>query len=324
MDLDLAQVRAFVVTAELRNFSRAAERLYLTQQALSKRIRRLEDTLSVPLFLRTNRAVELTADGERFLPHAREVVRVADAALAAMDPGDDRPLRLDVIDHRLSPTFLLRRLAEHDPVLRVERDARGGLGPAVDALLADEIDVAFGRVRDLGRPLPAEVEHRLVRLEPLVALLPPEHPLAAGEAVRLADLRTEALWLPSLRGPGEFRSYLERLGQAFDVPLDFTGTSYGLRHTLEQARYGRQRVTLVGADMDLPHDLTLRVLPFEPVPLYPWSVVWRRGAERRALRGLLALLDRVSRAEGWCEHDPEHAWVPDVDGIRPVVPAATR
>ena len=63
MDLDLAQVRAFVVTAEHRHFSRAAETLFLTQQALSKRIRKLEDALSVQLFLRTNRAVELTEDG---------------------------------------------------------------------------------------------------------------------------------------------------------------------------------------------------------------------------------------------------------------------
>jgi hypothetical protein len=98
VDLDLAQVRAFLVTADQRHFSHAADTLFLTQQALSKRIRRLEDTLSVRLFLRTNRAVELTDDGERFLPHARELIRVADEALAAMG-GDDKPLRLDVIDN---------------------------------------------------------------------------------------------------------------------------------------------------------------------------------------------------------------------------------
>jgi DNA-binding transcriptional LysR family regulator len=126
VDLDLAQVFAFLVTADQRHFSHAADTLFLTQQALSKRIRRLEDTLSVRLFLRTNRAVELTDDGERFLPHARELIRVADEALAAMG-GDDKPLRLDVIDNRLSPMFMLRRLAERDPELRVERSGRRGL-----------------------------------------------------------------------------------------------------------------------------------------------------------------------------------------------------
>ncbi|PRX46702.1 DNA-binding transcriptional LysR family regulator [Prauserella shujinwangii] len=324
MDLDLAQVRAFTVTAELRSFSRAAERLFLTQQALSKRVRRLEDAVGAPLFVRGPRTIELTGAGERFLPHARELIRAADAAAAALATGDGRPLRLDVLDHRLAPTSLLRTLSAQDPGLTVERDARGGLGAAVDALLRDETDLAFGRVHDLGRELPPDVEHRLVRLEPLLAVLPPEHPLAAGAAVRLADLREEGLWLPSTRGPVEFRLFLERLGREFDVPLDFTGTSYGLRHTLEQARYGRHRVTLSGADMDLPRDLNLRVLPFHPAPLFPWSAVWRRDDRRPALRALVALLERVSGAEGWCAHDPDRTWLPGADRISAGAGAARR
>jgi DNA-binding transcriptional LysR family regulator len=70
VDLDLAQVRASLVTAERRHFSRAAETLFRTRQALSKRVRKPEDALSAQLFLRTNRAVELTEDGKLFLSHA--------------------------------------------------------------------------------------------------------------------------------------------------------------------------------------------------------------------------------------------------------------
>jgi DNA-binding transcriptional LysR family regulator len=61
------------------------------------------DALSVRLFLRTNRTVELTEDSARFLPHARELIRAADAALAALG-ADHKPLHLDVIDYRLSPS----------------------------------------------------------------------------------------------------------------------------------------------------------------------------------------------------------------------------
>jgi len=55
MELDLGQVRAFVVTAEQLHFGRAAARLFLTQQALSKRIRQLERSLGEPLFVRGTR-----------------------------------------------------------------------------------------------------------------------------------------------------------------------------------------------------------------------------------------------------------------------------
>ncbi|MFJ7215664.1 LysR family transcriptional regulator [Amycolatopsis sp. NPDC098790] len=312
MDLDLAQVRAFVVTAEQRHFGRAAQALFLTQQALSKRIKKLEDALATPLFLRTNRSVELTADGERFLPHARELVRVADAAVAAMG-ADDRPLRLDVVDYRLSPISLLRRLAARDPGLRVDRVAGGGFANAVEPLLSGELDVAAGRVTGIGRPLPDELEHRVVRLEPLVALLAPEHPLAQDDVLRLDDLRADGIWLPGLRGPAEWLSYLRELCDRFGVPVDDSGVSFDLRHTLEQTRYGKRRVTLAGADMELAPDLNLKVLPFEPSPLFPWSLVWRRGKASPALRRLLALAGRTSREEDWCAYDPEHAWLPEDD-----------
>lgn len=300
------------MTADQRHFGRAAQTLFLTQQALSKRIRKLEDTLATPLFLRTNRSVELTADGERFLPHARELVRVADAAVAAMG-ADDRPLRLDVVDFRLSPMFLLRRLAAREPALRIDRVAGGGFANAVEPLLSGELDVAIGRVTGFGRPLPDELEHRTVRLEPLVALLAPEHPLAQQDVLRLDELRAEGIWLPGSGGAAEWLSYLQAMCNRFDVPIDDSGVSYDLRHTLEQTRYGKRRVTLAGADMELAPDLDLKVLPFEPSPLFPWSLVWRRGKAHPALRRLLALAGLTSREEDWCAYDPEHAWLPDDD-----------
>ncbi|MEU5259336.1 LysR family transcriptional regulator [Amycolatopsis sp. NPDC021455] len=312
MDLDVAQVRAFVVTAEQRHFGRAAQALFLTQQALSKRIRKLEDALGTSLFLRTPRSVELTADGERFLPHARELVRVADAAVAAMG-AEDRPLRLDVLDYRLSPMFLLRRLAEREPGLEIDRVAGGGFANAVEPLLSGELDAAFGRVTGGERPLPEELEHRVVRLEPLVALLAPEHPMAVQDVLRLDELRADGIWLPGLRGPAEWLSYLQAMCTRFGVPIDDSGVSYDLRHTLEQTRYGKRRVTLAGADMELAPDLNLEVLPFEPSPLFPWSLVWRRGKAHPALRRLLAAAGRTSREEDWCAYDPGHAWLPDDD-----------
>ncbi|UJW31532.1 LysR family transcriptional regulator [Saccharothrix sp. AJ9571] len=319
MDLDLGQVRAFVAVAEHRNFTRAAQSLFLTQQALSKRIGKLEESLPGALFRRTNRGVELTEAGSRFRPLARELVRLNDEAVTAAT-GAQPPLRVDVIDHRLSPLFVLRRCAMADPDLRVERSTRRGLVHSFDPLLAGELDLAFGWAGAPGQQLPAGLAQRLIRLEPLIALLPPEHHLAAGAAIRVEDLREEGVWLPSLAGPGEFREFLRACFGGWSVPIDDSGVSFDLRHTLEQTRFGKPRVTLAGADMELAADLNLRRLPFAPSPLYPWSVVWRRGGEPPALIRLIKLLSQLSRKEGWCACDPGRDWVPEGT----VIPAAGR
>ena len=93
MDLDLAQVRAFVVAAEQLHFGRAAAKLFLTQQALSKRIQRLEQTLGEQLFLRSHHGVQLSEAGRRFLPHARELLATADTATAAINARSTAPPR---------------------------------------------------------------------------------------------------------------------------------------------------------------------------------------------------------------------------------------
>lgn len=81
VDLDTGQVRAFVAASESGSFGRAAAQLYMSQQALSKRIARLEASLGT-LFTRSPGGVTLTARGARFLPDARDMVAMADAAVA--------------------------------------------------------------------------------------------------------------------------------------------------------------------------------------------------------------------------------------------------
>jgi DNA-binding transcriptional LysR family regulator len=95
MDFDLSQVRAFVAAAEELHFGRAAARLFLTQQGLSKRIQRLEQQAGAPLFQRQHNMVELTATGRRFLPHARRLLATAEETAADLWP-QARPLRIDV------------------------------------------------------------------------------------------------------------------------------------------------------------------------------------------------------------------------------------
>jgi DNA-binding transcriptional LysR family regulator len=94
VDLDLAQVRAFVAVVDHGHFGRAARSLALTQQALSKRVARLEDRLG-RLLERGPGGVALTRAGERFLPAARQLLEIADRAADELRGTPVAPLRVE-------------------------------------------------------------------------------------------------------------------------------------------------------------------------------------------------------------------------------------
>lgn len=78
--LEINQLRCFVAVAEELHFSRAAERLHMTQPPLSRQIQLLEHSIGLPLFVRSNRMVRLTPAGRNLLPEARSILRLAEQA----------------------------------------------------------------------------------------------------------------------------------------------------------------------------------------------------------------------------------------------------
>jgi DNA-binding transcriptional LysR family regulator len=91
VDLDLARVRAFVAVVDHGHFGRAAQTLALSQQALSKRVARLEDRLG-PLLERRHGGVVPNAAGRDFLPAARRLLDIADHAAADLRQAPAEPL----------------------------------------------------------------------------------------------------------------------------------------------------------------------------------------------------------------------------------------
>jgi DNA-binding transcriptional LysR family regulator len=87
-NLDLDLLRCFVTIAETESFTRAGERLGRTQSTISLQIKRLEDQIGRAVFARTPRSLRLTADGERLLGPARQLLRLNDAALADLFEPD--------------------------------------------------------------------------------------------------------------------------------------------------------------------------------------------------------------------------------------------
>jgi len=88
--LELRELRYFLALAEERNFTRAAARVYVTQPAFSRAIRKLEREIGGELFDRSTRQVHLTHRGVGLLPDARSLIALADAAVAALRSGGER------------------------------------------------------------------------------------------------------------------------------------------------------------------------------------------------------------------------------------------
>jgi DNA-binding transcriptional LysR family regulator len=124
--LDLDAVKAFVLTAELRSFTRAANALDSTQSAISLKLRRLEDQLGRRLLERTPRQVRLSAEGAAFMEAARELVGAHERAVASFE-AKQRRLVIG-ISHQLVGSelpSLLRWMNEHDPNLVIELRVAG-------------------------------------------------------------------------------------------------------------------------------------------------------------------------------------------------------
>jgi len=313
MELDLTHVRTFVVTAEQLHFGRAAALLFLTQQALSKRIQRLEQTLGEPLFVRGKHGVQLSEAGRRFLPHARELIASVDIAAAAVR-GRSRPLRVDVWGYAVAPARLVRRLVQESPELLIEQSMRRGLPSAASAVQRGELDVCFGRIHDLGQPWPSDLAHRLVCLEPGLLALGATHPLAHAALLRQADLDGSRLWVARAGNSPETFGFFRRFAEHFDVALFTEGQNLGIADQLwDVLRHDPTLVTVWGRDWPLPADASVVTVPFHPRPWFPWSLVWREGDRQPQLNLLIDLVVTTGRSEGWLAYNPDHDWLPDVD-----------
>lgn len=193
--MNLRQIDYAVAVAETGSFTRAAERCHTVQSALSHQISRLEEQLGARLFERTSRRVALTPAGRTFLTYARQVQeaarRLGDEMAAAT--GEIRgTLTLGTIS-TLTVVNLPALLAEfHRRHPQVDIRLHTGMSDRLlEELRQQETDAAFIGVWP-GEPV-ASVDARLLSEEPLVALLHPDHALAARKRLSLAELARQTL-----------------------------------------------------------------------------------------------------------------------------------
>ncbi|MFD8596075.1 LysR family transcriptional regulator [Kitasatospora sp. NPDC059646] len=305
--MDLEAVRTYLAVAEAGQFQKAAADLSITQQAVSKRIAALERDLGVRLFTRTPRGAEATIDGQAFLPHARELLRVADRAVASVHTGR-RPLRVDVINLRGAASGLLRGFHGAHPETELDVVKLLDIDEAVAAIRSGAVDASFRAVGSPGRPLPDDLAAVRVVDEQLQLLTGPDHVLAGARAVTPSQLAGHRIWMPGILPGSEWAAYYDDLTAEFGLTIEATGPNFGSDALLDTIAETPALATFMsdGTRLVWPAGHGLRRIPLtDPTPVYPHSLVWHRDNPHPALAALRRYLAATKAA-----HGAPGTWVP--------------
>jgi DNA-binding transcriptional LysR family regulator len=285
----LAQLVSFVAVAEELHFTRAAERLQMTQPPLSRQIQLLEHDLGVQLLDRTNRSVRLTPAGRTFLNEARHILRQSEhAALAVRQVSAGEAGAIAIGFTAASANSALGTL------LDVARSAM----PRVEVVLRelvtrDQLEAITEGSLDLGMIRPAntgpDLETRPAVREGLLAALPTGHPLAAREGdLRVEDFDGEEVLMYSPVEARYFHELLVSIFRAAQVTPVFTQYLSQVHSILAMvnAGWGIALVPEAAAQMRFG-GITYKPLSLlEPKPV-ELNLVWRRNNDNPALEALL-------------------------------------
>jgi DNA-binding transcriptional LysR family regulator len=199
MSIDLKQLKYFLAVAEEKSFSRAAERLHISQPPLSQQIMKLEAELGVKLFARTTRTFELTVAGKALMQEAAELLgkmRMTIDTVRQIDRGEVGRLRVGIVGSAMwgpIPSMLEEFQSKYPRVTWTIHE----LGPTVqyDALRAKQIDVGFWREPKLEEDelKRDNLKQELCFRENVCVAVNEHHPLAKQESIDLTDLASEPM-----------------------------------------------------------------------------------------------------------------------------------
>lgn len=271
----LTTLRTFEAAGRLSSFTRAAEELHVTQSAVSRQIRALEDDLGVTLFRRSHRKVRLTGEGARLLPVLSEAFgRIGETVDGLRTPQRDVKLKVP-------PTFAIRWL-----IPRLEAFQRGH--PDIQVRLTSGIQevklgkepfdmgVVYGRHGDSGR------KGDVLLIDRVVPVAAPRYLEHAPPLAEPRDLRRHVLLIGDASG-WDWRRWA-RVFDVDDLPLE-DGLHLELAEAALQAASSGQGVALATTTFvvnELESGRLLRPLATPPLEIGTFRVVYARGARTDA------------------------------------------
>lgn len=240
----------------------------------------------------------MSVDGQAFLPHARELIRVASRAVDSVRPGH-RALRVDVLNLRTAPATSLHAFHRRHPTVELDvitlPDAN--TEAAVAAVMDRSVDATFRALSTArGQQLPTAIRAARVIDDRHQLLTGPNHPLADATSVTVADLRAHRIWMPGMRADTEWGMYYDDFSRTFGIRIDTVGPGFGVDVLLDELAASAELSTLVGEGSRYlwPESYDLRRIPIvDPTPVYPHSIIWRDDNPQPVLGAFLEYLRTI-------------------------------
>jgi LysR family transcriptional regulator, benzoate and cis,cis-muconate-responsive activator of ben and cat genes len=293
--MELRHLKYFVTVAEELSFSRAAIRLYISQPALSRQIKNLEDELRISLFFRKSDGLKLTETGTIFFEQAKDILQRSDVAVQTIktySSNTDEPLIIGYI-----PTILQSFLGEtlyrfsleypqtpiHFQEMPPSKQAK--------ALRNKQIDIAF-----MGNPhheLEEEFIVKSVKQVPIDAVLPDTHPLADQPSIDLIELSAEKFIGMSEETFPQWNNRIHNLCHKADFTpnLSLFADSHTSIIALVAARQG---VAVMPREAEaLPHPKVVFIPLHHPIYYARSAAVWRKETPSKSLDKFIKILFAV-------------------------------
>ncbi|MGW4227945.1 LysR family transcriptional regulator [Streptomyces sp. NPDC004980] len=290
--MELRQLEHFVAVAEEQHFTRAAERLAVSQSGLSSSVRALEQELKTPLFSRTTRTVRLTEAGQALLVEAERTLAGARAARDAVDAvrgllRGTLTLGVEQCVAGVSPARLLAAFHREHPHMEI-RLRQEGTSSLLEGVAGGRLDLAFAATVS---PLEWRGELMPLAREPMVVLCAPGHRLGAVSRVAWTGLHGEPFidfhpdWGPRRAADEAFAAAGVRRTVALEVNdvhslLELVHEGLGIAVVPHHFSRKQEARGLVVVELDGPHRPV-----YESVVLLPPSRAVSPGA--RALMTLV-------------------------------------
>lgn len=291
--MELRHLRYFITVAEELNFSKAALKLFTAQPSLSQQIKDLEEDVGVKLLNRTKRKVELTEEGAVFLEQARLTLAQAEKAIAMarqVSKAKQQMLRIGfvpVAEMKVFP-YVLPNLRVQNPDLKIELVSLNNV-EQMRAIKKGELDITFTRHNFHND----EIDSKFVLREPLIFLLPKDHPLAKYERIPVAALNGVDFIIPAKEQSSTLHEAILEFARSNNIEFNIVQKADNILFNINSIGMGLGCTILPGYIAPLTMNNTvIRSLDVE-LPYLDLYVSYRKDRNSIAVDKFIELLTRV-------------------------------